>query len=147
MLVGSGEKIGLFVLPFVVVGVLLNVSWPSAFGVGGPSGGLRVLSWIVLLAGLVVWAWSATLILVEVPRGQLITSGPFRLVRHPLYTGVALLVLPSLGFLLNTWLGAFLGIVLYLATRMYAPAEEEALASRFGAEWDRYRGSVAFPWL
>jgi protein-S-isoprenylcysteine O-methyltransferase Ste14 len=146
-LVGSGEKIGLFVLPFALVGVVLNLAAPSAFGVGGPPGWLHACSWIVLIVGLVVWAWSAGLILIKVPRGELITSGPFRLVRHPLYTGVSLLVLPWLGFLLDTWLGAFLGVVMYLATRMYGPIEEEALASRFGETWERYRGSVLFPRL
>lgn len=33
--------------------------------------------------------------------------------KHPLYTAVALLVLPWLGFLLNTWLGALVGVVPY----------------------------------
>lgn len=60
----------------------------------------------------------APAILSGVPRGQLITTGPFTLVKHPLYTGVALLVLPWAGFLLDTWLGAALGSILYVATRM-----------------------------
>ena len=54
------------------------------------------------------------LILAKVPHGQLITSGPFSLVRHPLYTDVALLVLPWVGFLLDSWLGALVGIALYI---------------------------------
>jgi protein-S-isoprenylcysteine O-methyltransferase Ste14 len=87
------------------------------------------------------------LIVAKVPRGELITTGPFALVRHPLYTAVPLLVLPWLGFLLNTWLGAALGIVMYLAGRRYAPAEEAALARTFGSAWDDYRATVKIPWL
>jgi protein-S-isoprenylcysteine O-methyltransferase Ste14 len=83
----------------------------------------------------------------RVPRGELITTGPFALVKHPLYTGVALLVLPWLGFLLNTWLGAALGIVLYVASRRYEPEEEAALEKRFGSAWDEYVHAVALPWL
>jgi hypothetical protein len=37
--------------------------------------------------------------------------------KHPLYTAVALLVVPWLGFLLDTWLGAVIGEGLYLASR------------------------------
>ena len=146
-LVGSGDRIGLLVLPFVVIGVLLNVALPSAFQVGGPSEALRAISIVVLVAGITIWIWSIAPILTKVPRGELITTGPFALVKHPLYTGVSLLVLPWLGFLLDTWLGAALGIVMYVEARWYAPREEAALATSFGSGWDTYCASVKIPWL
>jgi protein-S-isoprenylcysteine O-methyltransferase Ste14 len=145
-LVGSGEKIGLLVLPFLVGGVILNLAFPSVFSVGGPSKALRLISIVALVPGLAIWVWSAVLILTKVPRGELITSGPYVLVKHPLYTGVALLVLPWVGFLLNTWLGAVLGLVVYAGTRMFAPEEEAALSASFGARWDAYRRHVLIPW-
>ncbi len=146
-LVGSGDQIILAVLPFGVAGVILNLAFPSAFAVGGPSPALRAASIVVLAAGLAMWAWSVLLILTRVPRGELITGGPFALVRHPLYTAVALLVLPAGGFLLNTWLGAALGLVLYVAARRFEPAEETALARTFGARWDAYANAVKIHWL
>src|SRR4051794_34188567 len=127
-LVGSGDKIGLFTLPFLVVGLILDVAFPSVFGVGGPAETLRLLSVAVLIVGVVVWAWSVVLILTKVPRSQLITSGPYTLVKHPLYTGVALLVLPWAGILLDTWLGALVGVALYIGSRRYAPEEEAELS-------------------
>lgn len=146
-LIGSGDKIAMVVLPVVVVGVVANVAFPTFFEVGGPSEALRTLSLLILVPGLVLWAWSVVLILTRVPRGELITTGPFALVKHPIYTSVALLVLPWVGFLLNTWLGALLGIVLYLASRRYAPQEEAALSDTFGAAWDEYVRTVRFPGL
>lgn len=146
-LVGSGDKIGAFTLPFVIAGVLLNVLYPSLFEVGGPPSALRVVSLIVLAAGLTVWAWSAFLILTKVPRAELIRNGPYALVKHPLYTGVALLVLPWIGFLFNTWLGAAIGIVLYIGSRIFAPAEEAVLSETFGPAWDEYCSTVKIPWL
>ncbi len=146
-LVGSGDRIGLLVLPFLVIGVILNVLFPSMFGVGGPSTVLKVISVIALIPGVTIWLWSVALILAKVPKRELITSGPFALVKHPLYTAVALFVLPWVGFLLNTWLGALIGIVLYVASRMFAPREEEALAKSFGTAWDRYVDEVRMPWL
>ncbi len=146
-LVGSGDRIGLFTLPFLLAGVALNVAFPAAFAVGGPPPPLAWVSVVVLAVGVVVWAWSVVLILRDVPRGRLITSGPFAVVRHPLYTGVALLVLPWAGFLLNTWLGAVLGIVLFAGARMFEGGEERALASRFGSDWDRYAAGVKIAWL
>jgi protein-S-isoprenylcysteine O-methyltransferase Ste14 len=69
------------------------------------------------------------------------------LVKHPLYTAVALLVLPWVGFLLNTWLGALIGIVLYIGSRIFAPREEASLSKTFGAKWDEYARTVRMPWL
>jgi protein-S-isoprenylcysteine O-methyltransferase Ste14 len=146
-LVGSGDRIGRATLPFLVIGVALNIAFPAFFSVGGPPAWLRAVSMAMLVVGLIAWAWSATLVLTQVPRGELITTGPYRVVRHPLYTAVSLLVLPAIGFLLNTWLGAAIGLVMYLASRRYAPEEERQLGSRFGDAWDAYRTSVALPWV
>jgi protein-S-isoprenylcysteine O-methyltransferase Ste14 len=146
-LVGSGEKIGPVVLPFLVIGVALNVWRPALFAVGGPPMALTVLSAALLVPGITIWLWSVVLILTRVPKHELITDGPYALVKHPLYTGVALLVLPWTGFLLNTWLGALIGVVVYAASRRYAPDEETELAKTFGAAWDEYRDTVKLPWL
>ena len=147
VLVGSGDRIGLLVAPFMVIGVILNILFPAWFSVGGPSAGLQAVSIVLLILGVIVWAWSVVLILTQVPQKKLITSGPYALVKHPLYTGVSLLVLPWLGFLLNTWLGLLLGIVLYVGARLYAPAEEAILAKAFGSAWEAYRKKVLIPWL
>jgi protein-S-isoprenylcysteine O-methyltransferase Ste14 len=147
LLVGSGDRIALFALPFLLVGLALNIAFPAFFGVGGPPIAVWVAALLVLIAGAAIWAWSATLILTHVPRGRLITTGPFALMKHPLYTGVALLVLPALGVMLNTWLGAAVGCAMYIGSRLFAPAEEARMSATFGAEWDRYRGSVRARWL
>ncbi len=146
-LVGSGDKIGLLVLPILVIGLVLNILFPSAFAVGGPSVALVVISIVILIPGVVVWIWSVVLILTRVPKGELITNGPYALVKHPLYSGVAFMVLPWIGFLLNTWLGALIGIVLYIGSRVFSPKEEETLSKTFGTSWDAYRKSVKIPWL
>ena len=82
-LVGSGGRIGLVTLPFIVVGVVLNIAFPSLFTIGGPPTWLGVLSVLVLLVGVVNWAWCVYLLLIKVPRRELITNGPYAVVKHP----------------------------------------------------------------
>jgi len=146
-LVGSGDRIGLFTLPFLVVGLAMNARNPSPFAVGVSSRTVRAGALAMLACGVLTWAWSAVLILTKVPRGELITGGPYAVVKHPLYTSVALLVLPSAGLLRHTWLGALIGAVMYAGSRRFAPAEEAALSATFGAEWESYRRNVMVPWL
>jgi protein-S-isoprenylcysteine O-methyltransferase Ste14 len=145
-LVGSGDRIALATMPVVVLGAAANARFPSRFALPGTSL-VRGAAAIVLAVGLVGWMSSAALILAKVPRHELITNGPFALVKHPLYTSVALLVLPASGVLANTWLGALVGGTLYAASRRYAPAEEAELATTFGSEWDAYARRVIVPWL
>lgn len=147
VLVGSGDKIGLLAMPFLLVGVVLNILFPAFFIVGGPPQFLKVLSIVMLIPGAIGWLWSVVLILTKVPKGELITTGPFVVVKHPLYTAVSLLVLPWAGFLLNTWLGAVIGIVVYLGNRMYSPGEEKVLSEAFGPAWEAYKHKVLLPWL
>ena len=146
-LIGNGDRIGLFTAPFVILGVTLNIMFPSFFEVGGPSGILRAISVVVLLPGVVIWIWSVILIVTRVPRKELMSTGPYSLVKHPLYTSVSFLVLPWIGILCDTWLGVALGIILYVASRFFSREEEKVLSTTFGVAWDEYRRNVKVPWL
>lgn len=146
-LIGSGDKIMLFTLPFLVAGLILNFLFPRFFSVGGPSEPLKVISVIILIFGIIIWLWSVVLILLKVPKHELITYGPYALNKHPIFNGVAFLVLPWLGFLFNSWLGVVIGMVLYFGSRRYSPKEEALLAETFGPVWDEYVKKVKIPWI
>ena len=146
-IVGSGGKIGRVAVPFLIAGVILNILAPSFFSVGGPSVVVKAVSAVILMVGLTAWMWSGYLIATKVPRKELITNGPFSVVKHPLYTAVALLVLPAVGILFNTWLGVLIGIVVYIGSRLYSPEEEKLLSGTFGMGWDEYCNRVKIPWI
>ncbi|MCL4384204.1 hypothetical protein M1116_02030 [Patescibacteria group bacterium] len=146
-LVGSGEKIMLVTLPLLVIGLILNYLYPSVFAVGGSPAVVNTVAVLFLIPGLIIWFWSVALVLIHVPHQRLITTGPYVLVRHPLYTGFGLLVLPAVGLLLNSWLGLLLGLIVYGASRLFSPEEEKHLSRLFGTRWDDYRRGVKIPWL
>ncbi len=146
-LVGAGDKIMLLTGPFMLVGLALNILFPAWFAVGGPPLWLKIVSGLLLVPGLILWLWSVYLVLTIVPRRKLITHGPYAWVKHPLYTSVALLVLPWAGFLLNSWLGLLLGAALYIASRLYSPLEDKTLAKTFGRQWEQYSRKVLIRWL
>lgn len=146
-LVGSGDKIILFTSPVLIVGLILNIKYPSVFGVGGPLPLLRAVSLVIGALGVVLWLWSVALILTKASRGKLITNGPYALVKHPIYTGVSLLVLPWAGFLFNSWLGVPVGLAMYVGSRIFSPEEEKILSQTFGEAWGAYVHKVKMPWL
>jgi protein-S-isoprenylcysteine O-methyltransferase Ste14 len=67
---------------------------------------------------------------------QLITTGPFAYVRHPMYLGILLTALGGLA-LYRTWTFLFL-LTHFPALAIRARHEERALAAAFGAEWKHY---------
>jgi len=95
VLIGSGHRVMLLALPFLAVGLVLNILHPSWFSVGGPPLVLTVISIVILVPG-VISGYGRCSDPDESAKSQLITSGPFSLVKHPLYTGVDFLVLPGL---------------------------------------------------
>lgn len=147
VLVGSGNKIAIFTFPFLIVLVILNILFPTLFSAGGPPNILKLISIVILIPGIVIWIWSVVLILLKVPKEELIQNGPYALVKHPLYTNVAFLVLPWVGFLLNTWAGVLFGIIFYIGSRLFSPEEEKTLSKTFGSAWDEYCNKVKIPWL
>lgn len=77
---------------------------------------------------------------------RLVTTGPFAIVRHPMYVGFAVAALGALA-LYRTWTIAFI-VVHGLIFVVRARREEEALAKRFGDDWAAYRRRVpaVLPW-
>ena len=145
-LVGSGDKVMGLTLPFLLAGVAANIIWPAAFRLGFGSGGI-IAAAALLLVGVPLWLIAVVQIIVLVPKKRLITTGPFALMLHPIYTAVALLVLPGVGLLLDSWVGFAVGAVLYVSKRIFAPAEERLLEKYFPAEYPAYRAKVLLPWL
>lgn len=67
----------------------------------------------------------------------LVTSGPYRWVRHPLYTiGSSLFI--SFGMIADNWFIAALGILAFLGMAARTPREEANLLQKFGDEYREY---------
>lgn len=68
---------------------------------------------------------------------QLITTGPYRYIRNPIYSGV---IIQALGFSLvfRSWIGlaAMIPLVAFFLLRI--KDEEAVLQSEFGSEWEAY---------
>jgi protein-S-isoprenylcysteine O-methyltransferase Ste14 len=108
--------------------------------------GLRVAALILIVAGLgfSVWArvhlgkfWSSRVTLKE--GHQLIQSGPYARVRHPIYSGIALAMLGTALFS-GQW-RALMGTSIFIVGHWLKSRREEALlTSQFGTEYEEYRG-------
>ncbi|MDQ2691849.1 MAG: isoprenylcysteine carboxylmethyltransferase family protein [Chloroflexota bacterium] len=68
---------------------------------------------------------------------RLVTGGPYRWVRHPLYTvGSSMFV--AFGMMADNWFIAALGLLAFIAMAMRTPREEANLIAKFGDEYREY---------
>lgn len=107
--------------------------WLHWMGVGGA---LLVLPWVA-------WAQqhlgnNVTPTVITRDNHQLITTGPYRWVRHPLYTGGAILF-TALALIMGSWLIALVTLVGALFLLLRLPKEEAMLATRFGDTYRAYQ--------
>ena len=110
---------------------------------------------VITLAGLLfaVWArvylgrnWSSAPMIRE--NHQLIRGGPYRFVRHPIYTGILLAMVGT--FLANGKVrGALAVLLVWFAWTIKSRMEEEFMLRTFGVEYEDYRRTTGalFPRL
>jgi protein-S-isoprenylcysteine O-methyltransferase Ste14 len=73
---------------------------------------------------------------------ELIRRGPYRIVRHPIYTGMFGMLIAS-SLVDGHWLGLIIAsVVYYLGTMIRIRSEEKLLREQFGSQYDEYAREV-----
>jgi protein-S-isoprenylcysteine O-methyltransferase Ste14 len=134
-----------FLMTGAMFGLLLLVCAPTLAPSASirPAGAAFVVGMTLFLAGFGMRRWSEmtlgryfTFTVMTSAAQPVITSGPYRFVRHPGYTGVLLILLGS-GLVTGNWIGLAGWVVLVTAPLLYRiHVEENALLAAVG---DRYR--------
>lgn len=111
----------------------------------------RVIASLIFEAIAVVLAWTSVHALGKQWRleaalsadHELIQSGPYSIIRHPIYTSMFCIFL-ALALMLGTWWTAVIGaVIFFVGTEIRVRAEERLLARRFGTSFDSYRAKVS----
>ena len=118
---------------FAASGIASLPSWSFYVGTG------------LMIAGIVLRQWSIAVLgryfspTIGIQEGQAVVDrGPYRLVRHPSYTGL-LIIYIGLGFVIQSW-GAVLVLIAYFAAAFgyRIHVEEAVLTSKLGDEYVAY---------
>lgn len=73
---------------------------------------------------------------------SLVTWGPYRFTRNPMYVGLTLAYLGEAGLLRQAWPLAILPLVVAYVNWIVIPVEEEKLNEVFGIDYENYRRRV-----
>jgi protein-S-isoprenylcysteine O-methyltransferase Ste14 len=130
----------------LILSVLLNFVFPAPVFLSPPS---TYSGFLIIGFGLVLALWSRSLFLKNATNLQpseeptsLVTSGPFRLSRNPIYLGMASILL-GVAVLIGTLVSlAFPVIFIALIEFFIIPGEERNLENLFGEPYREYKKSV-----
>jgi protein-S-isoprenylcysteine O-methyltransferase Ste14 len=75
-------------------------------------------------------------------RDELVTSGIFAVVRHPVYSSAIVLTLPGIALLTRSWPLFLTPLVAYAVFKLLIHREDEYLERRFGQAYLDYRARV-----
>ena len=136
-------KVGCMLLWFSPLVYLLNPIWMAWSKIGLPDS----VRWLgvgigVLCVAMIYWLFSSIgsgISPTSATRTQhrLVTSGPYRWVRHPLYTvGSSMFI--AFGMMADNWFIAGLGVLAFIAMASRTPKEEANLIEKFGDEYREY---------
>jgi protein-S-isoprenylcysteine O-methyltransferase Ste14 len=116
--------------------VVLHRAWTGWATVGAVALGLGFAVWARIHLGQL---WSATVTLKQ--DHVIIRTGPYRVTRHPIYTGL-LLALGATAFDRGTIAGFVGFILIFLGLMLKVRQEEALLLEHFGVAYDAYRTEV-----
>ncbi|HYM70600.1 MAG TPA: isoprenylcysteine carboxylmethyltransferase family protein [bacterium] len=136
----------LIYLAAVVVGFVLRALAPTPFfprALGYQLGAILILIAVALLLwGVREMRRAGTSESTAVPTSALVTTGPFRLSRNPLYVSLTLCYLGTMIAAQALWGLALAVVVLAVMRRGVIDREERYMERRFGAEYLRYKERV-----
>jgi protein-S-isoprenylcysteine O-methyltransferase len=142
-----GSRVLIFILsPLGAIAAFVAPYWLPQARISLPPEPVFYTGMGLFWLGLVFYVWAVVTLgayfrtTVQLLDGhRLITSGPYRFLRHPVYTG-GTLVFAGMGLAIGNWVSfAASGLSTLLAYVWRIHVEEMALGERFGAEFEAHR--------
>lgn len=133
-----------FVLAYLC-GVAIDLAFPLRPPLEAMTA-VKLFGGVLFIAGALVagWGWmmfwkARTTRVPGKESSSLVTGGPYRFMRNPMYVGLTLAYLGEAGMLTQIWPLLFLPLVLVYLNRVVIPLEERKLKEVFGTSYDDYR--------
>ena len=137
-----------FILCYLL-GIGLEYAWPAKLGARASPAGWSIAGGVLLAIGAVLAAWSLWIFFrsrtTTVPgrkSTRLVTWGPYRFSRNPMYVSLTLVYLGEAALLRQLWPVLLLPLTLAYLQWIVIPLEESRLVEVFAGEYERYRARV-----
>ena len=140
---GVGPKIYVPAIAYDIIAGMATHFWPDVFLIRSVSYSILAGAGIVLLiCGVPMWAIAVWTIVRAFSRGELVTSGVYGLVRHPIYSAWIVFIFPGIALLCRSWPMLLASLVSYIIFKLLIRREDRYLEEKFGKAYLDYRSRV-----
>lgn len=140
---GIGPKIAVIMLPWLAVTLLINGFTENTFAFTTQHQKVILIAGIILMTfGLIFYFSTVKVLLKGLKQMKLQTKGAFSLCQNPLYSSIALFIIPALSLILNSWLVLTTSIVGYILFKIHIKNEYSELEKYFGEEYLKYKSET-----
>lgn len=141
---GEGPKIFRPTILWALVAIGMRWLWPDVFHISNTTAQMISipLGWAFIALGATLYFWGLLHMIRAVKSGQLDTTGPFSLVRHPMYSAWILMIFPGISLVSGAWLMWGSPVIAWLFFRQWVKAEEQKLTELFGPAYLAYRDNT-----
>jgi len=133
----------------LLLGWLLHRAQPLHLFGAAPAGVRPGLGWLLVIAGfalsfsgVITFLRARTAVIPHHPASRLVTTGPYRFTRNPMYLGLTLAYLGGVVLMDSLWPLLLLPFVLFTLSVAVIRREERYLAAAFGDAYATYRRQV-----
>ena len=140
----------LFIAAYVLAWILdrhVMHAWPSLDA--NTARGLTLIGWAVVLGGLALAIWGrmtflrrGTTVMLIRDASVLVTEGPYRFSRNPMYTGIIVACIGGAAILKSLWPLATVALAAITLYRWVIRSEERYLTAEFGDQYREYQRHV-----
>ncbi len=140
---GIGPRMLLSAVAYGLAAGAATHTWPDVCQLRWPPYAVfATAGWILLALGVPMSLTAVISAMRAYHRDQLVTSGVFAVVRHPIYSAMIVLNLPGIAFLTRSWPLFLMPLVAYTVFKLLIHREDEYLERRFGQAYLDYRARV-----
>ena len=137
-IVGQGGKIILFMLPSLLAAMVVHRYLPRIAALPESISFARPVGYLLLIIGLILWGTAVVQLLTRFPKGNLVTTGAYAVVRNPIYSSVTFFILPGVALITFSWVYLVASVFLYVGVVIFIGKEEKQLTKVFGKEYEDY---------
>jgi protein-S-isoprenylcysteine O-methyltransferase Ste14 len=137
-IVGEGGKIILFMMPSLIAAMAVHTSFPYVAALPEAIRFIQPVGYALLIPGLILWGTALIQLLIGFPKGELLTTGAYGVVRNPIYSSVTFFILPAVALMTFTWVYLGASVFLYVGVMIFIGTEEKQLRQAFGKQYEDY---------
>lgn len=142
-ILGIGKHFVFFSILYGFIAFVLKYYFNPSFQIKlFPISFLYILGSILIAVGVAFYITSVFFLTKAFRSNKLVTTGPYSICRHPLYTSWVIFIVPGVCLLMKSWILLTIPIFMYIILSNLIKKEEIYLENVFGAEYNDYQKNI-----